>query len=58
MTKYWVSLQKFAGMEIEANSQEEAEKIASEADETDYEFGFEQNEWVITNVEEIEEDLR
>lgn len=56
MTKYWVSLQKFAGMEIEANSQKEAEKIASEADESKYEFGFEQNEWIITNVEEIEED--
>lgn len=56
MTKYWVSLQKFAGMEIEANSQEEAEEIASEADESKYEFGFEQNEWIITNVEEIEED--
>lgn len=56
MTKYWVSLQKFAGMEIEADSEEEAEEIASNADESEYEFGFEQNEWVVTSVEEIEED--
>lgn len=56
MTKYWVSLQKFAGMEIEAGSEKEAENIAYEADESEYEFGFEQNEWIITNVEEIEED--
>lgn len=56
MTKYWVSLQKFAGMEIEADSQKEAEEIADKAEESEYEFGFEQNEWIITNVEEIEED--
>jgi len=60
MTKYWVSLQKFAGMEIEADSEEEAEEIASNADESElifaFHFGFEQNEWVVTSVEEIEED--
>ena len=55
MTKYWVVLEKFAGMEIEADSEKEAEAIAREADESQYEFGFEQNRWVITNVEEIEE---
>ena len=56
MTKYWVSLQKFAGMEIEADGEEEAEEIACNAEESEYEFGFEGDEWVVTNVEEIEED--
>lgn len=55
MTKYWVVLEKFAGMEVEAPSQQEAERIADEADESEYEFGFEGKEWVITNIEEIEE---
>ena len=56
MTKYRVSLQKFAGMEIEADSAKEAEWIAYRADESEYEFGFEQNDWIITDVEEIEEE--
>ena len=56
MTKYRVSLQKFAGMEIEADSAKEAELIAYGADESEYEFGFEQDRWIVTNVEEIEED--
>ena len=55
MAKYWVTLEKFAGMEVEADSEKEAENIAYEADESEYEFGFEQNRWVVTNVEEIEE---
>lgn len=56
MTKYWVVLEKFAGMEVEADSEKEAENIAYEADESEYEFGFEGDMWVITNVEEIEGD--
>ena len=56
MTKYWVVLEKFAGMEVEADSEKEAELIVARADESQYEFGFEGNEWVVTNVEEIEED--
>ena len=49
MTKYWVVLEKFAGMEVEADSEKEAEDIAYDADESEY-------EWIVTNVEEIEED--
>ena len=56
MTKYWVVLEKFAGMEVEADSEKEAENIAYEADESEYEFGFEQNDWIITDVEEVDED--
>ena len=56
MTKYWVVLEKFAGMEVEADSEKEAENIAYNADESEYEFGFEQDRWIVTNVEEIEED--
>ena len=56
MTKYWVVLEKFAGIEVEADSEKEAERIAYRADESEYEFGFQQNRWFVTNVEEIGED--
>lgn len=56
MTKYRVSLQKFAGMEIKADSAKEAELIAYRADESEYEFGLEQNDWIITDVGEVEEE--
>jgi len=55
MPKYWIVLEKFAGMEVEAESPEEAQTVAEEANESEYEFGFEQNQWVVTNVEEIED---
>jgi len=56
MTKYWVSLQKFAGMEIEADSEKEAVAIANRADESEYDFGFDGDGWVVTSVDEVEEE--
>jgi len=56
MAKRWVVLQKFAGLEVEADTDAEAEEIAYNTPESEYEYGFEGDEWVVTTVELIEEE--
>jgi len=56
MAKRWVVLQKFAGLEVEADTDAEAEEIAYNTPESEYEYGFEGDEWVVTNVKLIEEE--
>lgn len=54
---YWVVLRKSAGVAVRAKDDEEAELIASEMDESEYEYDqFYGDEWAIDNVEEITEE--
>lgn len=55
MAKYWVTFQKFAGVEVEADSELEAEVLAQEIDESEYEFPqVDSNRWQLTNIEKQE----
>lgn len=54
--KFWVSMVKYAGVEIEAEDEEQASEIAKAMDESQYEFDqFNENEWQLFGVEEIED---
>ena len=54
--KFWVSFVKYAGVEVEAENENEAEEIANQIDESEYEhdqiFG---DAWQFSNAEQIED---
>ena len=55
MAKYWVSLTKYAGVEVEAKNEEEAKAVALLLDERFYEFpSTEEDAWQAENAERIE----
>lgn len=58
MAKYWVSFVKYTGVTVEADTEEEAERLALEVPESKYEydnmiFG---DKWQLSSVEYSEED--
>lgn len=54
---YWVSFEKYAGVAVRAETEEEAEQKALEMDEDQYEFGESgMEEWNLCSAVEITEE--
>lgn len=54
---YWVVLRKTAGVAVRAMNEEDAQLLAYDMDEAEYEYDqFEWDEWAVDNVEEITEE--
>ena len=55
MAKYWVSVIKYAGVEVEANSSEEALNKAESVPESEYEYFPNMEGWLFENAELVED---
>ena len=50
-TRWWVSLTKYAGASVEADTAEEARQIVEDMDESQYELPQTEDGWQIFNIE-------
>lgn len=56
MAKYWVSLTKYAGVEVETDTAKRAKEIALDMDESLYEIPQgSDGDWEVWNVENVDD---
>lgn len=56
MAKFWVSLIKFAGIEVDADTPGEAQDIATSTPEEEYEYDqFQGSEWSVMSIEPLDD---